>query len=621
MAKAIKILIFGVAILLGVRWSLSAQEVELTANAKTNVQVGEQFRVIYTVNEQASDFTGPSFEGFRVLSGPNPSTNQSYQIVNGKVSQSFQLSYTYYLKALKEGSFDIPPASVVVKGKRYESIPLKITVSEAAAGSPATSQDPSQARPSQRDGDGISKDDVFIRAYADKANPVQGEQVTITYKIFTVIPISQINITKQSSFPGFWNKNLLNDNEPLRQYNETINGKQYTVADLRKIAIFPQRNGQVTIEPMEMECLAQVRTERSRQARDPFFDSFFDDPFFNRNFQNVQLKLESNPINLNIKPLPIENRPLSFGGAVGEFTLDSEIDRTELKANEPLILKIRIGGKGNIDLIEPPALTFPPDFETYDPKISSDLNSGSQVISGTKTFEYLVIPRNAGQFEIRPYEFVYFNPGKKQYISLVTPAYQIRVSKGDEESTGITYSGVSQKDIQFIGTDVRHIKTHLFTLSRTGHFFFGSVAYLLWFIIPLVLSAIILMAAMQNRKRKGNIELMKNRRASKVARKNLKKAAEYLKESRGEEFYEEISKAIWGYISFKFNIPLSELSVDNVKQRLVVKKIGSETIDTLIEVLNKCEYARFAPGEKSRIMQDIYSDALGIIMRIENELK
>ena len=621
MAKAIKILVFGLSILLGANWSLSGQEVELTANAKTNVQVGEQFRIIYTVNDQASDFKGPTFDGFRLLSGPNQSTNQSYQIINGKVSQSFQLTYTYYVKAMKEGSFEIQPASVVVKGKTYKSIPLKITVSEAPAGSPASAQDPSQARPARQEGDGISKDDVFIRAYADKTNPVQGEQVTITYKIYTVVPISQISITKQSTFPGFWNKNLLNDNEPLRQYNETINGKQYTVADLRKIAIFPQRSGQVTIEPMEMECLAQVRTERSRQARDPFFDSFFDDPFFNRNFQNVQLRMESNPVNLNIRSLPLENRPLGFSGAVGEFTLDSEIDRTELKANEPMIIKIRIRGKGNIDLIEPPALTFPPDFETYDPKVSADLNTGSLVISGTKTFEYLVIPRNAGQFEIKPFEFIYFSTEKKQYVRLVTPAYKINVSKSEEESAGITYSGVSQKDIQFIGSDVRHIKTHSFKLARAGHYFFGSVPYLLWFIIPLFLSAIILVAALQNRKRKGNIELMKNRRANKVARKNLKKASEYLKQDLGEEFYEEISKAIWGYISFKFNIPLSELSVENVRQRLVVKKIGSETIDTLIEVLNKCEYARFAPGDKSRIMQDIYSDAMGIITRIENELK
>ncbi len=598
---------------------LSAQDIEFTASSKGNVQVGEQFRVVYSVNRQVDDFKGPDFSGFRVLSGPNQSTNQSYQFINGKVSQSFQVTFTYYLQALDEGAVKIGPATVTSEGKSFQSNSLDINVSKGSGNGSAPST-PNQRQGASTGQGSPDKNDVFIRASVDKARAFQGEQVIITYKIYTTIPVSQINVGKLSSFPGFWYKNLLNDNDPLRQYNETVNGREYVVADLRKIALYAQRSGEIRIEPMELSCLAQVKVANSR-TRDPFFDSFFNDPFFNRNYQNVELSLASNAVTIDIDPLPQENRPPYFSGAVGSFTLSSEIDRTDLKANEPINLKITLTGKGNIELIDALPVVFPPDFETYDPKVTNNLTRNSSGISGTRTFEYLLIPRNAGEFQIRPVEFSYFDPAKRAYSTLSTPLYQIRVSKGEGGESGITYSGVSQQDIQFIGTDIRHIKTGHLNLAPINSLLVSSPGFLLGLILPVLIFAGAYLFWNAERRKRGNVALVRNRKANKVARKNLRKAGEFLGQNLTTAFFEEISRALWGYISNKFNIPLSDLSLETVNHRLNAKGAGEEHISRFLSVLERCEYARFAPGDKSEKMQEIYNDALEVISRMEQELK
>jgi hypothetical protein len=556
-----------------------------------------------------------------VLSGPNQSTNQSYQFINGKVSQSYQVTFTYYLQATKEGEFKIEPAKVVADGKTYESNAMQINVGKGTSPqAPAGQQQQGGARQQQRTQEGLSKDDIFIRASIDKSNPYQGEQVIITYKIYTTVPVSQINIGKLSSFPGFWYKNLLDDNEPLRQHNETINGKEYVVADLRKIALFAQRSGEIRIEPMELNCMAQVKIANTG-TRDPFFDSFFNDPFFNRNYQNVELALESNALTIDVKPLPSAEQPAGFGGAVGSFSLSSEIDRTSLKTNEPLTLKLTLTGKGNIELIEALPLSFPPDFETYDPKISNNISKGQGGISGTRTFEYLVIPRNAGEFQIKPIQFSYFDPSKKAYSTISSPLYTISVEKGEEGAGSITYSGVSQKDIQFIGSDIRYIKTGQIHLRRINSLFLWSTGFILWIIIPLLLFGSLIAYVAYIRKQAGDVALVRNRKANRVARKNLLKAGEYLKRDQTDAFFEEVSRAMWGYISNKFNIPLSDLSIETVNQKLENKGVKEDLTRHFTGVLESCEYARFAPGDKSGRMQEVYNEALAVISKIEQELK
>jgi len=384
--------------------------------------------------------------------------------------------------------------------------------------------------------------------------------------------------------------------------------------------LYAQRSGEIKIEPMELECLAQVKVESSR-TRDPFFDSFFNDPFFNRNFQNVELKIESNALGIDVKPLPSSGKPVDFSGAVGSFTMTSEIDRKELKTNEPLTLKVTLSGKGNLELIEALPLTFPPDFETYDPKITNNLTKNNSGISGSRTFEYLIIPRNPGDFEIKPVTFSYFEPSKQSYSQLSTPVYQISVTKGKDEPGGIAYSGVSQKNIEFIGSDIRHIKTGSIRLNRINSYFIASNAFIFWILIPVLLFAGAMLYWYRNKKRSGDIALVRNRKANKVARKNLKKAGEYLQNNATEAFFEEISRALWGYISNKFNIPLSDLSIESVNQRLADKKISDDNIRQFTEILGNCEFARFAPGDKTGKMQGIYNEALEVISKIEQELK
>jgi hypothetical protein len=594
------------------------QDVEFTASSKGTVQVGEQFRLVYSVNQQADNFNGPDLSGFRVLSGPNQSTNQSYQFINGKVSQSFQVTFTYYLQATKEGSYTITPARVTTGGKNYESNSLAISViqgSSPPSGAPGQSQ-----RQPQGNQASFSKNDVFIRAVVDKSRVYQGEQAIVTYKIYTTVPVSQINVSKLSSFPGFWYKNLLNDNDPLKQYNEVIDGKEYVVADLRKIALYAQRSGEIRIEPMELECVAQVKVENTR-SRDPFFDSFFNDPFFNRNYQNVPLALQSNAVSIDVRPLPAEGRPANFSGAVGNFSMSADIDRTELKTNDPITLKITLSGKGNIELIDALPITFPPDFETYDPKVTNNLTRNATGISGTRVFEYLVIPRNPGEFQIRPVEFSYFDPARQSYSVLSTPLYSISVQKGEHDGAAVAYSGVSQKNIQFIGSDIRHIKTGQIPLHPVNSMLIASYSFILWLAIPLAIFLAAYFYWLSDRKRRGNVALVRNRKANKVARKNLKRAGGFLAQNLATAFFEEISRALWGYISNKFNIPLSDLSIDTVHQRLTVKGVGEQQIQDFISVLERCEYARFAPGDKSGKMQEIYDDAMAVISRIEQELK
>ena len=601
-----------------------AQDVKFTASARDKVALGDRFQVTYSVNENGSEFKGPDFKDFRVLSGPNVSTNRSYQIINGKMSQSISTSYTYYLQAIIEGKFTIPAASIYVDKLAYKSNKLIIEVvkgkAQTAPGQ-TSSTTSTNNRSTQNNNQSGTKDDVFIKAYISKSTPYQGEQVIVTYKIFTTVPVSQISIDKMSSFSGFWSKDLLENNQNLKQYNEVLNGKEYVVADLKKVALIPQKAGELVLDPMEMRCIAQIRKESTRKSKDPFFDSFFDDPFFNNMYQNVELSLESESLKVNVRPLPIETRPLNFSGAVGTFRLSSSIDKSEIKANEAVNLKYTINGKGNIELINQFDLDFPPDIEAYDPKVVNNVKTSSSGVSGSRTFEYLLIPRSAGTFKIKPYDFVYFDLSTKKYKTISTPEYTLTVEKGDETSGRIAYSGVSQADIQYIGSDIRHIKVLPFQLNRIGTYFFASTVFFLWFIIPLFIFLILILFWRRKTKIQGNAVLVKNKKATKVARKNLKKANQFMKEDNQTAFLNEVSRALWGYLSDKFNIPFAALSMETVHDRLEDKSIKEEIINEFIETLNHCEYARFAPDDKSSSMNEIYTEAINIISKIERDLK
>jgi hypothetical protein len=602
-----------------------AQDIQFTASAKTVVSVGETFALTYTVNGQGVNFRGPSITGFDVISGPNTSTTSSIRAINGRTSMSITLTYTYYLLASREGTFEIPPASVTVEQKQYRSNSVSIKVEKGAGGQTSQGQNPGarQGRSGQQGNSGVQSgaNDVFLKAFASNSDPLQGEGIVVTYKIYTKVPINQISIKKLSSFQGFWSQNLLKENEKLNQTTQVIDGEQYVVAEIRKIALFPLKSGRLVIEPLEMECVAQIRRQTRTKTGDPFFDDFFNDSFFSNAYATVDKTLKSNPLVINVKALPTAEKPSDFSGAVGNFTFKTEIDKTHLKTNDAANLKCTVSGQGNIQLIDKMNVSFPPDFETYDPKVSSNINTTAAGISGSQTFEYLIIPRKPGKFTIKPITFSYFDLAKKRYVTLTSPSYNLDVEKGSGESSTVTYSGVSKEDIKYIGSDIRHIKNPPFRLRDTGTFFFGSFFFFLLLVVPIILFILLILFWKKQEVQRSNTMLMKNRKATKVARKRLKKAENFLKSQQQEAFYEEISQALWGYLSDKFSISVAELSVDSVKEALIGKQIREELIQQFIGTLNNTEYARFAPGEKTLIMDKIYNEALDIISKIERELK
>ncbi len=594
-------------------------QVTFEASGQTNVAVGEQFMIRFTVNQNGTNFIGPYFEGLNTLSGPHMQTSSSYSNINGKLSQSMTITYTYYLRAVEEGDFKVPPAKITVDGKEYETKELTIHVSKKATGGAVTN--PGAGSTSPQGQTELKDDDLFVKVNVDKTNPYLGEQILLTYKIYTKVPVAQIAINKWSNFQGFWTKNLIEQQEELKQSKEIINGDEYVTAELRKIALFPQKTGELTIDAMELSCVAQIRQANNRRSSNSFLDSFFDDPFFGGT-QNIQKVLLSKPIKINVKPLPTNNKPINFSGAVGSFSLNGSINQTEVKTNDAVTLRLTISGKGNIELIDRLNINFPTDFEVYEPKILDNLKTNAtDGVSGTRTFEYLLIPRNPGEFVIEPIVLSYFDIQKNSYQESKTQAFNIKVVKGENYQSGVIVSGANHEDIQYIGTDIRHLKIGQFSLSKMGYYFFGTTTFILWFVIPFILFIAFIIIWKKQSQKLNNQSLMRLKRATKVARRSLKSAQVYLGTKDSVAFYNEISQALWGYLSDKFNIPKSELSKETVKDKLIKRQVKEKTITQFIETLNNCDFARFAPGDPESTMDKIYNEALEIISKIERELK
>ncbi|MCX6245356.1 MAG: BatD family protein [Bacteroidetes bacterium] len=599
-----------------------AQNIQFTGSSKSVVGIGETFYLTYTVNAQAENFRGPAIKGFDILSGPFTSTSSNIQAIGGRTSMSITYTFSYILRGTKEGTYDISPASVTVSGKQYQSNTVSIKVEKNAGGGQNQNQGGNQGNAGgQNDAVQSSSNDVFVKAFVSNANPLQGEGINVTFKLFFKVNVGNLNITKEPSLTGFWSQKNTNDNTKAQTYKQMIDGQQYMVVDIRKYLLYPLKSGRMTIDPLELECVAQIKRQTKSKTGDPFFDDFFNDSFFNNSYANVEKSLKSNALVINAKPLPTAEKPVDFSGAVGTFTFKTELDKDRVTANDAINLKCTVTGKGNIQLIDKLDVTFPPDFETYDPKITSNFNAAANNASGSQTFEYLIIPRKPGKFTIKPITFSYYDLEKKRYVSVSSPSYTINVDKGTGENTSVTYSGAGKEDIKYIGSDIRHIKNLPFNLQEINTFFFASTNFFLFLLLPIMLVIIFIIFWKKQEVRRSDTVLMKNRKATRVAIKRLKKANGFLKEQKQEPFYVEISQALWGYLSDKFGIPLADLSIDSVRDALVKKNVSDEIIQQFIETLNNTEFARFAPGEKAMVMGKTYNEALEIITRIERELK
>ncbi|MFC1733151.1 BatD family protein [candidate division KSB1 bacterium] len=598
---------------------LKAGDVRVTASAPDRVAVGNNFRITFSVNAEPTGYEFPPFKGFEVVLGPSQSSSTSTTIINNKVSMSITYNFSYVLRASKEGTFTVPGATFIVEGKKYTSNSVTIVAVQGRAPSQAPKGRRPQGQLQQTQKTDITSDDVFIKGLISDGSPYLGEQIVVTYKIYTKVPIADYGISKQPATQGFWSESLPDNQRDPNQHYETIKNAKYVVADIWKMILFPQKSGKLKIEPLEIEALIQLKT----QGRDPFED-FFRSPFSNSPFfgyQNVKKKLYSNTITVDVKPLPAKSQPEDYNGAVGKFKFSSSISEINVIANDAINVKYTISGSGNIKLIDEINVAFPPDFEVYDPKISDAVTVTESGVVGKRTFDYLVIPRNAGDFEIKPVTFSYFNPSGKSYNSLTADGYELKVGKGDGDQSTITVSSTNKEDVKYIGKDIRHIVNKPIILTPVGYHFFGSRLYYILFLLPLLLFLLFIIIWRRHIKRRSNAALMKHRKATKVSKKRLRKAQTYLKDQNDKEFYIEISRALWGYLSDKFNIPIANLSMDTVNETLNKRNVKEDLINDFITTLNNCEFARFAPGQGTTAMDQIYKQALDIISKLERELR
>ena len=605
-------------------WLWAQDTPTLTVSAKKQVFVGERFQVVFESNAEGRNFQAPSFEGFNVVGGPFTSTSSSIQVVNGSISRTTRNSYTFALQAIQEGTYRIGSASLTVSGDKVSSEPFEIKVlpddgSHAYTGGGGSSSNQGQSQQNTNDPQ-VSGKDLFLRCIPSKKSVYVGEQVVLTYKLYTKVPVSSVSLSKVPSYAGFWTKDISDNSGTLKQSSEYVNGIEYTTAEIQKMIIVPQRSGKFTIDPMTMECVAQIRTQRNNsRSMDPF-EAFFNDPFFNRNITNVQKELSSQSFSIEAKKLPEDAKPASFAGAVGTYKFTSSIDKTELSTNEAVTLTLTVSGSGNIELLQMPEPVFPPDFEVYDPKITISTDVNSQGMTGTKKAEYLAIPRRAGSFSIPPVEFSYFNPGSESYQTLSSEPYELSVVKGKEtEGDGGVYAS-TQEDIKYLGSDVRHIMNDGARLKPKHTTFFASPTYFSILLGLLVVFVVLLFVLKKRAEMAKDTAANRNRKADKVARGRLKNAYQHLKAKDQDKFYVEMSQALWGYIADKMGIERSKLSMDTVSETMKSKNVPDELTQQFVDTLNSCEFARFAPGSAEEKMDDLYQRGIDVISKAEKVL-
>lgn len=608
-------------------WLWAQDAPTLNVSSKKQVMVGERFQVVFEANADGKNFQAPSFDGFTVVGGPFTSTSSSFQMINGSMSHSVKVTYTFALQAYKEGTFHIGAASLTVKGDKVSSEPFDIKVvpddgshASNSSGGYSGSQGNQGGQQNASDPE-VSGKDLFLRVIPSKKSVYVGEQLVLTYKLYTKVPVSSVSISKMPSYAGFWTKDVTdNSGGTLRQGSEYLNGIEYTTAEIQKIIVVPQRSGKLTLDPMTMECIAQVRSERNNsRSMDPF-EAFFNDPFFNRNIVNVKKDLNSQSLTLEVKNLPETGKPQSFAGAVGNYSFKSEIDKTELSTNEGVTLTLTVSGAGNVELLQMPEPVFPPDFEVYDPKISTSTDVTSQGLTGTKKAEYLVIPRRAGSFAIPPVEFAYFDLSTGSYQTLQSEPYELSVKKGKDTDDGGGVFASNQEDIKYLGSDIRHIHNDGSKLRPLHTTFFGSAAYYVALLALLLLFVLLLFVLRKREQLSKDTAANRNRKADKVARGRLKSAYQYLKAKDQEKFYVEMSQALWGYIADKLGIERSKLSMDTVSETMKDKNVPDELTQQFVDTLNSCEFARFAPGNAEAKMDDLYQRGIDVISKAEKVL-
>ena len=586
-------------------WTIKADDqVSFKGSAPQSVVMGEQFRLTFVVNAEGKDLRVQEMPDFEVLMGPSQSTSYSNSWINGKSSSQTTVSYTYILMPKKEGTFTIAPATIKVKNATYTSNGLTIKVlppdksgkSNTAANASSTT---------------ISNDDFFVRMIVSDRDVYEQEGFLVTFKLYAARPCT-LNGAKFPEFEGFLAQEI---DLPNKQWvQDRYKDRNYFTVDLRQVVLYPQRSGQLTIGKGTYDAVIRISTPQKARS---IFDDFFD------TYRDVNKELVSQPATINVKPLP-SGKPASFSGAVGDFTMTADINTDHVKANEAVTIKVKISGNGNLKLVKNPEVAFPNDFDIYDPKVESDTKTTTAGVSGSKTIEYMAIPRYNGDFEIPAIQFSYFDTKSNTYKTLSSGAFKLHVEKGEEgSSTAPAVANFANKEsVKYLGQDIRFLKTKgIHFINNRDDLFLGSFMYFMAYVVPLILFIVFFIVYRKQIKENSDLARVRTKKANKIAVKRLKNAGKLLQENKKEEFYEEVLRALWGYLSDKLNIPQAELTKDNVEVELSKYGVDETLTKEFMDILNTCEFARYAPSQGSEAMDKLYAQTVDAIGKMENTIK
>ncbi len=607
MKRLVTIIFFTISII----FNALAQDISISVSAPKIVEEGTLFHVRYSINTDPGNmFSVETCNEIQASGRPQTGSSSSISIVNGNVSKNYTYTETRQFRATKKGTFPLPVASVKIDGKTYKSQSQTIEVVDNTTAANAAAQTQQQAR--QQNGYNQSyqnepkpdnaSGDLFARVLVNKTSAYIGEPILATIKVFTTEQnIQGINDHTLPDFNGFY-KRVLEQPQTLEYKQETIDGKTYYTILFQRLVIYPQKDGKLTISPFKLDCNAVT--------------GYTSGGWFGFPQRQIERKIiESKNVVINVKPFPA-GKSADFSGAVGKFSMDAKTDVTTIPANEAFSLKVIVKGEGNFSLMTKPNITFPQDFEVYDPKVIDNFTATSTGDKGSKTFEYVILPRREGNFSIPAINLQYFDIASKTYKVLTTEPIDITVTKGTGNANVVSnYTAANKEDVQF-GNDIHFIKTGDLHIAKTGTHFFRSTAFWIIFLLCFVATIGFVIVKRKQIELRNDISGMKQRGANKESKKRLKTALKYMQSNEDALFYEEIAKALWGFVADKFTIAQVDLTTDKIKEKLLERKISEESIDKLIQILQRCEFARFAPSADTKGKDELFEEASNIIQEL-----
>lgn len=596
-----------VTILIGALYPLVGNAQSMSVSVPSHVSVGENFRLSYTINTQeVENFRAGNIpEAIEVIAGPYTSSQSSFQMVNGHTSSSSSVTYTYTLYASKNGTYTIPAAHARVNGRIISSRAVKVTVSGTARqnnGAPQMHDDYAGEAQMRKAGSRISGNDLFIKVSANKRRVHEQEPILLTYKVYTLVDLTQLE-GNMPDLTGFHTQEV----KLPQQKNfhvEKVNGKNYRCVTWSQYVMYPQVTGKLEIPSITFKGIVV----QQNRAVDPF------EAFFNGGSGYVEVKRNIVAPRLTVQVDPLPKRPSDFTGGVGKFNLSASVNHTEVKAGEPISMRVVVGGIGNLKLIKEPYVAFPKDFDKYDAKITDKTKLTENGVEGNMIYDILAVPRNQGQYEIPPIKFTYYDTGQNAYRTIKTQAFKINVKMGDGK-------GSSVEDYRQEENDIRGLKQQKVRMHRVDEFFFGSIQYWVSLLVPLLAFIILLVVFRKRALDHADIVKMRGKKANKVATRRLKKARNLMNHNKQAEFYDEVLHALWGYVGDKLNMPVEKLARENIADNLQQQSVDGKTIDTFISALDECEFERYAPGDPSGNMNKTIDSAMTAIMEIENVMK